>query len=416
MSARTAWATPGYWTLTATSRPSCSARAVDLADRGGGDRRLVELGERRRRASRRARTRSTLRMSAKRTFGAASRSSPSLRWNSSRYSSGTRPTSRNDITCPSFIAAPFIVPSAATICSRRLDVAALERLLLALLAARRGWPSPCRAGAPPGRRRGRSTRAVRAMREVGIRSLAMPRGYGVGAGVAPWLGRGGVRRHARRRRRRSADGRRGLARRRSRRRRRSASRSSSGVAVGVGRRRRASASASPSWTVPPKKVVRCCRETESPKIASSEAVTTTAAMPKASSAGDERQHDALAREEARRARARAGRTDRRPAPDRPRARSSSGSWTSKSRPPGWRTAVPWGVLRQTPTGRDLLDGLLEALGGEGDDDWCDGGGHQAAPVPEQRDDHGGRRSGPARDQERGDRESAGLLAAHASLR
>ena len=23
MSARTAWATPGYWTLTATSRPSC---------------------------------------------------------------------------------------------------------------------------------------------------------------------------------------------------------------------------------------------------------------------------------------------------------------------------------------------------------------------------------------------------------
>ena len=45
MSARTAAATPGYWTLTATSRPSCSARAVDLADRGGGDRLVVELGE-----------------------------------------------------------------------------------------------------------------------------------------------------------------------------------------------------------------------------------------------------------------------------------------------------------------------------------------------------------------------------------
>ena len=59
----------------------------------------------------------TLRMSSKRTFGAASRSSPSLRWNSSRYSSGTRPTSRNDITWPSFMAAPFIVPSTATICS-----------------------------------------------------------------------------------------------------------------------------------------------------------------------------------------------------------------------------------------------------------------------------------------------------------
>ena len=59
----------------------------------------------------------TLRMSLKETFGAASRSSASLAWNSSRYSSGTRPTSRNDITCPSFIAAPFIVPSAATISS-----------------------------------------------------------------------------------------------------------------------------------------------------------------------------------------------------------------------------------------------------------------------------------------------------------
>ena len=56
-------------------------------------------------------------MSEKRTFGAASRSSPSLRWNSSRYSSGTRPTSRNESTWPIFIAAPFIVPSAATICS-----------------------------------------------------------------------------------------------------------------------------------------------------------------------------------------------------------------------------------------------------------------------------------------------------------
>ena len=56
-------------------------------------------------------------MSFQATFGAASRSSASLAWNSSRYSSGTRPTSRNDITWPSFIAAPFIVPSAATICS-----------------------------------------------------------------------------------------------------------------------------------------------------------------------------------------------------------------------------------------------------------------------------------------------------------
>src|SRR3954469_13891576 len=59
----------------------------------------------------------TLRMSLKETFGAASRSAASLAWKSSRYSSGTRPTSRKLMTCPSFIAAPFIVPSAATICS-----------------------------------------------------------------------------------------------------------------------------------------------------------------------------------------------------------------------------------------------------------------------------------------------------------
>ena len=42
MSERTAVLTPGYWTLTATSRPSSQARLVDLADRGGGDRHRVE--------------------------------------------------------------------------------------------------------------------------------------------------------------------------------------------------------------------------------------------------------------------------------------------------------------------------------------------------------------------------------------
>ena len=77
----------------------------------------------------------TLRMSEKRTFGAASRSSPSLRWNSSRYSSGTSPTSRNDSTWPSFIAAPFIVAERGDDLLGGLDVAALERLLLPLVAA-----------------------------------------------------------------------------------------------------------------------------------------------------------------------------------------------------------------------------------------------------------------------------------------
>ena len=58
----------------------------------------------------------TLRICLNETVGAASRSFASSCWNSSRCSSGTSPTSRKLITCPSFIAAPFIVPSAATIC------------------------------------------------------------------------------------------------------------------------------------------------------------------------------------------------------------------------------------------------------------------------------------------------------------
>jgi hypothetical protein len=68
-----------------------------------------------------------LRICLKDTVGAASRSFASSAWNSSRCSSGTSPTSRKDITCPSFIAAPFIVPSTATICfavsSWRRDIA-----------------------------------------------------------------------------------------------------------------------------------------------------------------------------------------------------------------------------------------------------------------------------------------------------
>ena len=80
-------------------------------------------------------------MSLKVTVGAASRSAASLCWNSSRYSSGTRPTSRNDITWPTFIAAPFIVPSASTICSaasmwRRSSAASRPSFERAMLAAR----------------------------------------------------------------------------------------------------------------------------------------------------------------------------------------------------------------------------------------------------------------------------------------
>ena len=126
-------------------QPQDDPEVLHVRPHRGGDARVLDLdrhvaavvqpwrgrpGRSRRRRSARGRTRRTspsagrsssdsitLRMSSKRTFGAASRSAPSLRWNSSRCSSGTSPTSRKLITCPSFIAAPFIVPSAVTICS-----------------------------------------------------------------------------------------------------------------------------------------------------------------------------------------------------------------------------------------------------------------------------------------------------------
>src|SRR5215211_7469958 len=152
-------------------------------------------------------------ISAKRTFGAASRSSPSLRWNSSRYSSGTRPTSRNESTCPSFMAAPFIVPRAVTICSaasmwRRSSATCLPLSSRAMLAA---WVPSWRVPWPAARR---AMRAVRTMRDVGIRSLAiagMVSGRGRRARRWRRLRRGGgrLRRGGRRRRR-------GLGRRRRR--------------------------------------------------------------------------------------------------------------------------------------------------------------------------------------------------------
>ena len=110
---------------------------------------------------------------------------------------------------------------------------------------------------------------------------------------------------------------------------------SPGVAVGVG-------VGVASRGSPPKNVVRFGRETESPKIASSDAVTTTAAMPKASRPVVSASTTRL------RVRKPLRSGSRRPNGSSVRSgstssRSSSGSWTSKSRPAGWRTAVPWGV-------------------------------------------------------------------------
>ncbi len=79
--------------------------------------------------------------------------------------------SRKDITCPSFIAAPFIVPSAATIClavsSWRLAIASSEasspRVTLAARVPNCFTASPAASDA---------TVAVRRTREVGIFSLS----------------------------------------------------------------------------------------------------------------------------------------------------------------------------------------------------------------------------------------------------
>src|SRR5256714_3630759 len=120
----------------------------------------------------------TRRICPKETVGAASRSLASSRWNSSRCSSATSPTSRKDITCPSFIAAPFIVPSTATICLavsswRRASASSDASSPRATLAAR--VPNCLTASLAASE----ATVAVRRAREVGIfsRSRAMLKSY-----------------------------------------------------------------------------------------------------------------------------------------------------------------------------------------------------------------------------------------------
>jgi hypothetical protein len=111
-------------------------------------------------------------MSLKETLGAASRSSASLAWNSSRCSSGTRPTSRKLITWPSFIAAPFIVPSTATIrsavssCRRSSALALASSSRVRLTARVPSWRAPCPAARRP-------TRAARAKRDFGSSDMAV---------------------------------------------------------------------------------------------------------------------------------------------------------------------------------------------------------------------------------------------------
>ena len=136
-------------------------------------------------------------MSEKRTFGAASRSLPSLRWNSSRCSSGTSPTSRKLITCPSFIAAPFIVPSAATICSA---ASRLRRSSAACLPSSRATEVGRARAEVAGRLPGRQTGHPRGARDARGRDPVLGhhgrrrRRVAVGVGAAPGTASGGRRR------------------------------------------------------------------------------------------------------------------------------------------------------------------------------------------------------------------------------
>ena len=123
----------------------------------------------------------TFRMSSKRTFGAALRSSPSFFWNSSRCSSGTRPTSRKDGDLADLHGRALHRPERGDDLLGRLEVALLERASRGLLAAgdvgragaevaRAGQPPPAAAGQPrassaPRRRtsRARRTRSEQAL-------------------------------------------------------------------------------------------------------------------------------------------------------------------------------------------------------------------------------------------------------------
>ena len=288
MSARTASATPRVLDLDR-----------DLAAVVAGARGRPGRSRRRRSASRRTpRRRSasfspssdsmTLRMSEKRTFGAASRSSPSLRWNSSRYSSGTRPTSRKRHHLAELHRRALHRPERGDDLLGGLDVARLERGSLALLARAR---SPSRADLARGL----------AGREPDPAERATAR-----SGCGPWP---------------CQDGRRGCRRRcggwaplgvavarRDGRAARAAGRGASGVAS---RRRRRSASAS-AWRSACRRRTSCgaAADAEPPKIAArprsprrrrsrTPAAPVTSAM-----------LDRAAREDERRARARAGRTGR----------------------------------------------------------------------------------------------------------
>ena len=124
-------------------------------------------------------------MSEKRTFGAASRSSPSLRWNSSRCSSGTSPTSRKRHHLPELHRRALHRPQRGDDLLGGLEVAALERLVAALLGAGEVGRAGAEVARPPGRPPGwRPSRCARAARSGSGPSPSAPRMAGPRAAAA----------------------------------------------------------------------------------------------------------------------------------------------------------------------------------------------------------------------------------------
>jgi hypothetical protein len=115
MSARTASATPGYWIFTATARPSGSTALCTCPIDAAAVASWSKSSNRSSGRSPSHSSSSTLLTLSHGIGGAEVRSSPSFSWYISAYSGGRNSVSMNEASCPIFIAAPFIVPSASTI-------------------------------------------------------------------------------------------------------------------------------------------------------------------------------------------------------------------------------------------------------------------------------------------------------------
>src|SRR5829696_2340783 len=168
-SVSTASAMPGYWTFTATSRPSrVVARwtwPIEAAATASAEKSAKWSDSRPPRSCS-----TTRRIAAGSAGGTASRSAPRRSLKASRSPSGTRSQSTVERTWPIFIAAPFICPSWVTSSSaaarahspRAASARSSERTVLAACVPSHRAPWP--ATRPP-------SLAVRPMREVGRRAM-----------------------------------------------------------------------------------------------------------------------------------------------------------------------------------------------------------------------------------------------------